>query len=364
MLIAITGANGFIAKNLNLNLSTNKKIKIFNISKKTKETELKKICKNCDFIYHLAGANRPLNNDKFNIDNVLYTKKILNALSLNTKKPTIIYSSTSRFNENNQYAKTKKKAEDMIIKFSKKNQSKYFILRLPNIFGKWAKPFYNSYISTLFYQITRDKKVVGLNSNNKINLLYIDDLIEILSGILKIKKNSYIKNLKGKQYKIIFLYNKIKNIWDNWKKDIVLNTSTSLDRKLFATMITYMPKKNIFKNLDLKIDDRGLFTEFLRTKKSGQFAFFSINPGKRRGGHFHNTKNEKFVLINGKVELELKNMENNFKINKKLNSKLLQTFTSVPGWKHTFINKDKEKALVLVWANEMLNLKKTDTFNA
>ena len=129
-------------------------------------------------------------------------------------------------------------------------------------------------------------------------------------------------------------------------------------------MITYMPKKNIFKNLDLKIDDRGLFTEFLRTKKSGQFAFFSINPGKRRGGHFHNTKNEKFVLINGKVELELKNMENNFKINKKLNSKLLQTFTSVPGWKHTFINKDKEKALVLVWANEMLNLKKTDTFNA
>ncbi len=364
MLIAITGSNGFIGKNLYLNLSQNKNFKVFKISRQTKINELKKICKKCDILYHLAGANRPKNDSKFNIDNFIYTKKILEALSKNKKKPPIIYTSTSRYNEKTKYAISKKKAEKIIIQYSKKNLSNYYILRLPNVFGKWAKPFYNSFLTTIFYQVTRNKTVKISRKNKEINLIYIDDLIENLKKFINIKKKkSLTKNLKGKKYKLGFLYNKIINIWKNKKENIVLNTATSLDRKLYATLLTYMPKKDIFEKINSNDDHRGSFIEMLKTEKSGQFAFFSINPGKQRGGHFHNTKNEKFVLINGIVELELKNMENNQKIKKKLNSEDLMVFTSVPGWKHTFINKEKYKANILVWANETLNLKKIDTYN-
>lgn len=280
------------------------------------------------------------------------------------KKPSIIYTSTSRYNENTKYAISKKKAEQIIINYSKKNLSNYYILRLPNVFGKWVKPFYNSFLTTIFYQITRNKIVKISQKNKKINLIYIDDLIESLKKFINIKKKkSLIINLKGDSYKLSFLYNKILNIWKNKKKNIVLNTATSLDRKLYATLLTYMPKQGIFEKIKSNDDHRGSFIEVLKTKNSGQFAFFSINPGKQRGGHFHNTKNEKFVLINGKIELELKNMKNNQKIKKELNSEDLIVFTSVPGWKHTFKNKQRYKANILVWANEILNLKKIDTYN-
>ena len=235
---------------------------------------------------------------------------------------------------------------------------------MPNVFGKWAKPFYNSFITTLIYQVIRNKTVKISQKNKKINLLYFYYLKKILKKFINFKKKkSLIKNLKGQNFKLGFLYNKILNIWKNKKKNIVLNTKKSIDRKLYATILTYMPKKDIFEKIQSNDDHRGSFVEMLKTEKSGQFAFFSINPGKQRGGHFHNTKNEKFILINGIVELELSNMENNKKIKKKLNSKDLIVFTSVPGWKHTFINKGKHKANILVWANEILNLKKIDTYN-
>ena len=146
----------------------------------------------------MAGANRPKNNSKFNKDNFIYTKKILEALAQNKKKPSIIYTSTSRYNENTKYAISKKKAEQIIINYSKKNLSNYYILRLPNVFGKWVKPFYNSFLTTIFYQITRNKIVKISQKNKKINLIYIDDLIESLKKFINIKKKKII-NYKFKR---------------------------------------------------------------------------------------------------------------------------------------------------------------------
>jgi len=190
MLIAITGSNGFIGKNLYLNLSQNKNFKVFKISRQTKIHELKKICKKCDILYHLAGANRPKNDSKFNKDNFIYTKKILELLGKNKKKPPIIYTSTSRYNEKTKYGISKKKAEQIIIQYSKKNLSNYYILRLPNVFGKWAKPFYNSFLTTIFYQVTRNKTVEISQKNKEIELIYIDDLVENLKKFINIKKKN------------------------------------------------------------------------------------------------------------------------------------------------------------------------------
>ena len=364
MIIAITGSKGFIGRNLLVNLKLNKELQVFGIDRKTDSKTLEEICCKCDFLIHSAGANRPKNKEKFKLDNVKYTNKIIDLLKYNKKKPSIIFTSSIKYNETNNYGISKKKAEKLIIKFSKKNKSKYFILRLANVYGKWAKPFYNSFISTIFYKITRNQIVGKIDKKKKINLIYIDDLVEVFKNIIFSRKKSFTKNIIGKNYNLIDIYSKIYKMWDGWKKNIIGTTSTSIDRKLFATMISYIPKKYFVKRIKKNTDPRGSFVEFLKTKKSGQFSFFTINTGKHRGGHFHNTKNEKFILLEGKIKLVLKNMFDDKKIEKKINSNNLYSITTVPGWKHTFINIGSRKAIMLVWANEMLNLKKMDTYRS
>ncbi len=363
MKIVITGSEGFVAKNLFLKLKNNKKLNIFLISRKTPKYKILRYCKNCNFIFHLAGANRPKKKIKFKLDNIDYTNFILEGLKNNTNKPIIFYSSSIKVNDKTVYGKSKKETEKNIINFCKNRNLKYYILRFPNIYGKWAKPYYNSFLSTIFYEITRDRKIKNISKSKKIPIIYIDDLITELEKLLFSKKKSFIKNVKGNKYTIFLLYKKIFDMWENWKINKVKNTSTSLDRKLFSTMISYIPKKKFFIPLNQNIDERGNFSEFLKTEKSGQFSFFTINPNKSRGRHYHNSKNERFLLLSGKVNLELINMKNLNKIKKTISSKKPVIFTSVPGWKHTFINNGKERAIVIVWANEIFNPKKADTYN-
>ena len=151
-------------------------------------------------------------------------------------------------------------------------------------------------------------------------------------------------------------------MWKNYQSDLHDNTATGLDRKLFSTMISYLPSKDIVKKMTGHIDQRGSFYEFLKTKKSGQFSFFTINKNKERGGHFHNTKNEKFVILQGKVNFRANNLSNKEKFSKVLNSEKWSVISSLPGWVHTFKNIGKTKAIVAVWANETLDKLKMDTY--
>ena len=278
------------------------------------------------------------------------------------KNKKIIFFSTTKFNESSDYGSSKKKAEQIIVNNSKKKNYKYFILRLPNVFGKWCKPNYNSFLSTIFFNTTRNKKIEKISVKKKISIIYIDDVIKIVNKYLKFKGNSKIINIKGSIYNLQKLYLKIRNLWKNYQMDFHDNTGTGLDRKLFSTMISYIPKKNVLKKITSHDDERGSFYEFVKTKKSGQFSFFTINVNKERGGHFHNTKNEKFIILNGRVSFEAKNLSNNESISKVLNSEKLNIISSLPGWVHTFKNVGKKKALVAVWANETLNKKKMDTY--
>ena len=362
MNVVLTGNEGFIGKNLEINLRLNKKINLYLINRKTPPNKVQNLCKICDLLIHVAGSNRPSKNILFKKDNEEFTKKLINYLNIEKKNKKIIYFSTSKVKEKSHYGSSKKKAEQLIINNSKKKNYKYFILRLPNVYGKWCKPNYNSFLSTIFFNITRNKKIEKISTKKTINIIYIDDVIDLVNKYIDFKSKSKIINVKGNTYNLQKLYLKIKNLWNNYQMDYHDNTGTGLDRKLFSTMISYIPKKNVLKKLKSHTDKRGSFYEFIKTKKSGQFSFFTINVNKERGGHFHNTKNEKFMILQGKVNFKAKNLKNNESISKVLNSGKLNVVSSLPGWVHTFKNIGKTKALVAVWANEILNKKKMDTY--
>lgn len=361
--ILIIGGNGFIAKNLIINLrNTNYKIETYKRGQSFKK--LINIITNCKIVFHLAGINRPKNEKDYYTGNYIFTKKLINNVFKHNKNLKIIFSSTTQVNLNNKYGLSKKKSEDELIKFSKSNNIKLAIFRLPNIFGKFSKPNYNSFIATICYNLIH-KKNIEIHDNKKLlHLCYVDDLIKDFINFDKIfnKKINFIYPSKIYTKKIISIFNTIEKIHNNHLNNLVYKSSSGLERALLATYLSFLKPKKFTQTLNSNVDKRGQFVEFIKTINSGQFSYFTINKGYSRGSHFHHTKNEKFLLIHGNCKVIFRNILSGKinTINVRSSDNIL--INAIPGWSHKFVNIGKEKAILLVWSNELLNMKKTDTF--
>ncbi len=361
----ITGSNGFIGKNIKLYLKS-KNIYFYEFNRKDSYKKLQKYIENSDVIFHLAGENRSNNKKNFEENNFKLTRILVEKIISSKKKPSIIFSSTIKINEKNNYGITKKKCEKIIIDKLKKSNINYSILRLPNIFGKWAKPDHNSFIATCCYNILRGKKIT-LHNNKELKLIYIDDLIAILFNEAQncLNKKKYFKLISLKKFytiKLRKLYLLIKYFNEKFKSINNDLTNTPFKKKLFSTFISYLPSKKFKFSVIKNEDKRGSFVEFSKTKNSGQISFFTIKPGVTRGGHYHNTKIEKFLLLSGSLNYITKNLSDNKKKTFKLNSNKAEVIYSIPGHIHFFKNNTNKEALVLIWANEMFSLNKPDTF--
>jgi UDP-2-acetamido-2,6-beta-L-arabino-hexul-4-ose reductase len=358
--IVITGADGFIASNLIKHLQHDEKYLIYKITKKTKKNFLKKYLLISDIIFHLAGENRPKKISLFNENNEKFTKKICDILIENNIKSKLIYISSSQVNLKNAYGISKANTEKIIKNFRNKNKIQVSIIRLPNVFGKWSKHNYNSFIATLCYKIPRKMNFVVNNRN--LELVYIDDVInKLISFLYKQKINIYEKVnpvYRISVKKIVTLINKF-----NSKKHelFVDNLGNNFEKKLYSTYLSFLPKNRWFYKIKINKDNRGDFAEFIKTKNSGQVSIFSINPKKSRGGHFHHTKNEKFLIFNGKIKILFKNVLTNDRFSKIIEANNNKIFKSIPGWAHKIKNLTSNKIYGLVWANELLNVSKPDT---
>lgn len=361
MNVLVTGSNGFISKNLITSLKEYKKVKINTFHKNTKEN-LETLIKNADVIYHLAGQNRSLNNQQFKKNNTNLTKIICEIIKKNNLKTKIIFSSTTQVKNKSIYGVTKLESEKIIKKTLKKNQ--YVIIRIPNVFGKWARSNYNSVVATFAYLISRQKNVKLINQNKKFNLIYIDDLIDLLKNILFKKKFDPIAKLKKETYTStpFKIYKLFKDFYVNDSMRLLPDLSDDFIKKLYSTYLSYMPNNKIIHNSKINLDDRGYFSEFVKSKKFGQVSVFSILPGKKRGGHYHHTKTEKFMLINGSVQFKLINLANKKKLIIKMNKNKNKVICTVPGWAHEIYNNTNREAYLVVWANEIFNKKNPDTF--
>ena len=358
--IVITGANGFIAKNLISRLQYKDNFIIHKVTKKTKTNTLKKYLLLSDVVFHLAGENRPKKTIFFKKNNENFTNSICNILNINKIKSKLIYISSSKVNLKNAYGISKNNTEKIIKNFKKKNNSQVSILRLTNVFGKWSKPNYNSFVATLCYKIPRNEEFFVKNNNLK--LVYVDDVVDKLINLLNKKRIAVYETVKPVyNISVTKIVTIIKRFNSNKQDFFTDNLGNSFKKKLYSTFLTFLPTSRWFYNAKVNKDDRGEFLEFIKTKKSGQLSIFSINPKQIRGGHFHHTKNERFIIMNGKVKVFFKNVLNNKVITKIIDVKKNRVFRSIPGWAHKIQNITSDKIYGVVWANELLNINKPDT---
>jgi UDP-2-acetamido-2,6-beta-L-arabino-hexul-4-ose reductase len=362
--ILITGANGFIGKNLIAHLKTDNSLKIETFLRGQSFGVLKKKINQADFIFHLAGENRPDNNQLFKKNNLELTKNICKFIIESNKKIPFVFSSTVQYELKNPYGVSKRNAELVVEEYQKKTKAPVFIYRLTNIYGKWAKPNYNSVVATFCTNIINNTPSTIIDGDKTLKLCYIEDLIEDFCKIIKSKKNglTYIKVKPIHQITVQALFDTLKSFHISRPMSSIVFEST-LDKNLYSTFISYLPFKKFSYPLKLNLDMRGNFVEFLKLSNQGQISFFSINPGHTRGNHYHHFKTEKFLILNGRVKFKFKNLLTGKVKEKIVNGKNPEVIDTVPGWIHNIKSLEKINTVyVILWSNEVFDLNKPDTY--
>lgn len=360
--ILITGSNGFIGSNLKFHLLENH-YNVLEYKSNHSLKKLKNLIKKSDFVFHLGGINKSKKIKDFIKNNVILTKNICQFILENKKTIPIFFSSSTQVNvkADSIYSKTKKEAEKILIKNSKKIQ--VILARLPNVYGKWSRPNYNSAVATFCHNILRNKKITIHNKNEYVNLYYIDDLLKKLYKLISSKDNKiYPKINKIDKIKVRNIVHKILNFYKNITNIHLDDLKSRINKNLYSTFISFIPKKFFSFKAQINKDNRGNFVEFLKSKNFGQVSFFSINLKKSRGDHYHHSKVEQFMILRGSAKIKYFNLYDNKTIIKKVSDKKMEIFRSMPGYVHTIINTGRSQILGIVWANENFNIKNADTY--
>ena len=365
MKVLVTGSNGFIGKNLISNLSLNKEIEIYKYDKNSTEKELEKYTKDCDFVFHLAGVNRPEEVEEFMEGNFGVTSTLLDYLKKNKNKAPIMISSSIQAELDNDYGKSKKAGEDLILKYGKDNKVKTFVYRFPNVFGKWCRPNYNSVIATWCYNISHNLEIQVNDPTKELTLVYIDDVCKELINCL-----SDNENRKGDYCYVPITYKKtlgeisslIKSFKENDRKIMVPSTGDNFTKYLYATYISYVPLEELVVDLEEHRDNRGVFCELVRTKEAGQVSVSTTNPEIVRGGHYHNTKMERFIVIKGKAKIEFEHVIDHNKFEFIVSGDKLQYVTIPVGYQHSINNIGDDELVLILWANELFDPEISDTY--
>ncbi len=394
MKILVTGAKGFVGKNLVANLynikngknSTRPNIKIDEIYEYDMEStkqELEIYCKNADFVFNLAGANRPKDKAEFMQENFGFASTLLDTLKKHSNKCPIMLSSSIQATligrYDGEYGRSKKAGEELFFEYSKETGAKVFVYRFPNLFGKWCKPNYNSVIATFCYNTANDLPITVNDRNIKLELLYIDDLIEeMLNALENMEHHCEFDGVKavgksdGKYCYVTKTHyaalGEIADLLDTFKnqpKSLMMPeiADDSFAKKLYSTYLSYLPKEKISFPLKMNLDDRGSFTEILKTEKCGQFSVNISKPGITKGQHWHNSKWEIFVVVSGHGLIQQRKIGTDDVIEFEVSGDKMKAIHMLPGYTHNIINLSETENLVTVmWANEKFDINNPDTF--
>ncbi len=365
MKVLVTGSNGFVGRNLISNLSLNKEIEIYKYDRDSTPEELEEYTKNCEFVFHLAGVNRPEDPKEFMEGNFGFTSTLLDSLKKHKNKCPIMISSSIQAALDNDYGKSKKAGEDLIFEYGKKNKVKTFVYRFPNLFGKWCRPNYNSVIATWCYNVSHNEEIQVNDETKELTLAYIDDVCNELIKCLDNKETkegnycivpiTYTKTLGE-------IANLIKSFKQNDRGIMVPSTGDVFTKDLYATYISYVPLEELVVDLDEHRDNRGVFCELVRTKEAGQVSVSTTNPNIVRGCHYHNTKMERFIVIKGKARIEFEHVIDHNKYEFIVSGDKLQYVTIPVGYQHSINNIGDDELVLILWANELFDPDIPDTF--
>ena len=365
MKILITGAKGFIGKNFISELNNQGYSDIFEYDIDSDISFLRESATQCDFVFHLAGVNRPQDPKEFMEGNYGLTTLLLNFLSLNEKKPSILCTSSIQATLENPYGQSKKAAEDEIFAFGNKNGNRVFIYRLQNVFGKWCRPNYNSVVATFCNNIANNLPIQVSDPNNKIQLVYIDDVMH--EFILALKGQEHRNNLfcevptfySVTLGEIVKLLESFKNSRANLFVPLLAD---GFEKKLYSTYLSYLAQDDFAYNLKMNKDERGSFTEFIKSPDRGQVSINAIKPGFIKGNHWHHSKNEKFLTVSGKGVIQLRKIDSDNIIEYKVSGEELIVVDIPCGYTHNIINTSDTDMITLIWVNEIFDKEYPDTY--
>lgn len=364
MEVLITGSKGFIGKNLTERFSRIENIKVHTFDIEDRFEDLRKILDKIKFIFHLAGINRPQNTKDFYTGNSGSISSLIEQIEKKGLRIPILITSSIQVEKENDYGKSKLEGENILKEYSKRTGAPIYIYRLSNVFGKWCKPNYNSVIATWCYNIARDKEIAVSDRGNVLHLVYIDDVVNTFAKhLLEVVEEkeyyeipvSYKKTLGEIEELLYFFKESRKNLTTE-------RVGSGFERALYSTYLSYLPKDSFSYELVEHKDNRGAFVEFLRTVDSGQFSISTSKPGVTRGNHYHNTKNEKFLVIKGKATIKFRNITSDEIIEYKVSHEKLEVVDIPVGYTHNITNIGQDEMILVIWANEQFDKDNPDTY--
>lgn len=376
MNVLVTGAQGFVGRNLCVSLDNikkgkdkifqlNKDISVFEYDIDTDSRLLDYYCAKADMVFNLAGVNRPKEQGEFMSNNFDFVVELLSMLKKHGNKCPVMQSSSTQAALDNPYGESKKAAENLFFEYARNTGTQVLVYRFPNVFGKWCRPNYNSVVATFCHNIAHGLPIVVNDPDTVLNLVYIDDVMDELlqalagkptrTGIYCSVPVTYTVKL-GKIVDLIYSFK------ENRSNRSIANMSDEFTKKLYATYLSYSPADEFSYPLKMNIDARGSFTEIICTPERGQFSVNITKLGITKGNHWHHTKNEKFVVVQGMGLIRLRRIGSSEVLEYKVSGERMEVVDIPPGYTHSIENIGNEDLITFMWASECYNPEKPDTF--
>jgi len=365
MKILVTGAKGFIGKNLIAELRNRKYDGIFEYDRDTDSSLLDEYCKEADFVFHLAGVNRPKEQTEFMEGNFGFTSDLLDSLKKHNNTCPVMISSSIQAELDNPYGESKKAGEDLLFAYGKETGAKVLVYRFPNVFGKWCRPNYNSAVATFCNNIAHDLPIQVNDPSVVMNLVYIDDVVNELINAIEGKENKVDLFCEVPVVHTITLGEIVDLIYSfkNSREDrSVPNMSDAFTKKLYSTYLSYLPENKFSYDLKMNVDQRGSFTEFIKTPDHGQVSVNISKPGITKGNHWHHTKNEKFLVVSGKGVIRFRKIDSDKVIEYYVSGDKMEAVDIPTGYTHNIENLGDSDMVTIMWANESFDPEKPDTY--
>jgi UDP-2-acetamido-2,6-beta-L-arabino-hexul-4-ose reductase len=368
--ILITGAKGFLGKNLiaTLNTDKNREYEIYQYDIDSNYDDLKKYTKDCDYLFNFAAVHRPKDSSEYDKVNHVFFEDILEMLKEHNNKCPVIYTSSIQAMDDTAYGHSKCDAENALKEFEKSEGNIAIIYRLTNVFGKWATPNHHSVVATFCYNIARDIPVSVSDENHEMHFYYIDDVIKsfvgLIDGTTTPDDDGIYRLSEDKIFKITLgdLAGKIKSFKESRDNIQVANMNDKITKYLYSTYLSYLPEDKFSYPLNMHSDDRGSFTEIIRTFERGQFSVNISKPGITKGNHWHHTKNEKFVVVSGEGVIKFRKIDSDKIIEYKVSGKKIEVIDIPVGYTHNITNTGDTDMVTFMWANECFDPDNPDTY--
>jgi NAD-dependent epimerase/dehydratase len=365
MKILVTGAKGFVGKNLIAELKNRNYNEIYECDIETTKEELEEYTKNCEFVFHLAGVNRPEKEKDFMKGNFGFTSVLLENLKKYNNKAPVLITSSIQAALDNPYGRSKKAGEDLMFSYSQETGARVYVYRFPNVFGKWCRPNYNSAVATFCHNIARGLEIKVNDPEVVMNLVYIDDVVDelicALEGKAHMKENfayvPIVHTIKlGDIVKLIYSFK------ESRENLMIPNMQDEFSKKLYSTYLSYLPEEKFSYPVKMNVDNRGSFTEVFKSEERGQVSINISKPGIVKGNHWHHTKNEKFLVVSGEGIIRFRKIDSDKIIEYHVTGEKLEVVDIPCGYTHNIENTGTSDMVTVMWANELFNKDKPDTY--